>query len=153
MGANWSKNLFARGLSSSNMTREDCEEKKKKKKKKEEEDKKEQGEGEKTQVRRFSILRDLLVGGVTTLEAFLIILQLKSLINIIIIIILSIPVIFSHIKKGGLVDSMVAMSLRCGVYWGRDGSLSRASVCAHSHPCIYSNLRPPLPLVTLFSSG
>ena len=61
MGANWSKNLFARGLSLSNMTREGCEEKKKKKE--EEEDKKEQGEGEKTQVRRWNVFRNLLVEG------------------------------------------------------------------------------------------
>ena len=46
-------------------------EKKRKKKNEEEEkeDKKEQGEGEKTQVRRFSILRNLLVGGDNNLFA------------------------------------------------------------------------------------
>ena len=62
MGANWSKNLSASALSSSNMTREGCK-KKEEEKEEEEKDKKEQGEGEKTQVRRWNVFRNLLVEG------------------------------------------------------------------------------------------
>ena len=51
------------------MTRKGCKEKKKEEEEEEEEDKKEQGEGKRTQVRRWNVFRNLLVEGVNNLFA------------------------------------------------------------------------------------